>query len=84
MEKTKISEVSAMQPASTWCQHAETELTLVLLDFTLNVLAVENYQIDRKTDVIRGSFIPPQFNKFQKDQLHSTSPNSVQLCMQRV
>jgi hypothetical protein len=84
METTKISEASAMQTASTWCQHAETESTLILLDFTLNVLTVENYQTDRTTEVIRGSFISPQFNKFQKNQLHSISPNSVQLCMQKV
>jgi hypothetical protein len=84
MERAKISEASAMHPASTWCQHAETESTLVLLDFTLNVLTVENYHTDKTTEVIRGSFIPHQFNKFQKNQLHSISPNSVQICMQKM
>jgi hypothetical protein len=29
-----------------WQHHAETESTLILPDFTLNVLAVKNYQTD--------------------------------------
>jgi hypothetical protein len=44
METTKISEASAIQPTCTWRHHAETEFTLILPDFTLNVLAVENDQ----------------------------------------
>jgi hypothetical protein len=52
-ETTKISEASAIQPTCTWRHHAETESTLILPDFTLNVLAVENDQTAWTTEVVR-------------------------------
>jgi hypothetical protein len=42
------------------------------------VRTVQVWYLENKTWVI-----PPQFNRFQKNQWHSISPNSVQLCKQK-